>query len=130
MADTGNSELTLGTVLLRGLRGRCPRCGTGSLFDGYLKVADECKHCHLQLHGHDSGDAAVVPAILLIGSLVVGMAIYVELTFTPPLWLHVVIWAPVILLLTGLLLPVLKGLGIALQFKYRSTEEPTEPGGS
>lgn len=130
MADIDTSELPLATVLLRGLRGRCPRCGAGSVFDGYLKVAEECTHCQLQLHGHDSGDAAVVPAILLIGSLVVGLALYVELTFTPPLWLHVVIWAPVILVMTGLLLPRLKGLGIALQFKYRSTEEPTEPGGT
>jgi uncharacterized protein (DUF983 family) len=130
MAENDPSELTLGTVLVRGLRGRCPRCGVGSVFDGYLKVADQCDHCRLQLHGHDSGDAAVVPAILLIGSLVVGLAIYVELTFMPPLWLHVVIWAPVILVMTGLLLPLLKGLGIALQFRYRSTEEPTEPGGT
>ncbi len=121
---------TTGQTILLGLRCRCPRCGVGGLFYKYLKVADACPSCHLGLQGHDSGDGAVVPAILLLGSLVVGLALVVELTFAPPLWLHMVIWAPVIIVLTCLILPPLKGLGIALQYKFRSTEEPPTPGGS
>ncbi|NQW01687.1 MAG: DUF983 domain-containing protein [Rhodospirillales bacterium] len=130
MAAREIPEATIGKALMSGLRCRCPRCGVGKLFPKYLKVVDECPNCHLGLQGHDSGDGAVVPAILLIGSLVVGLAFYVELTFMPPLWAHVVLWAPVILVLTGLILPPLKGLGIALQYRFRSTEEPPAPGGT
>lgn len=93
-------------------------------------MADECPNCHLGLLGHDSGDGAVVPAILLIGSIVVGLALYMELAYQPPLWAHIVLWGPVVFGLTGLTLPRLKGLGIALQYKFRSTEEPPLPGGS
>ncbi len=123
-------RFSTGQLMMIGLRCRCPRCGTGGLFHKYLKVSDECPHCHLGLQGHDSGDGAVVPAILLLGSLVVGMALYVELSYEPPLWVHIAIWGPVIFALTALILPPLKGLGIALQYKFRSTEDPPLPGGS
>jgi uncharacterized protein (DUF983 family) len=116
-------------LLLTGLRCRCPRCRVGKVFSKYLKIADRCPECGLGLEGHDTGDGAVVPAMLLIGALVVGMAAYVEFTFTPPLWFHGVVWVPVIIGLTMMILQPLKGISIAMQYKYRSTEEDGRPGG-
>lgn len=122
-------DRTTGQIILLGIKGKCPRCGQGKVFSSYLKIADQCPNCGLGLEGHDTGDGAVVPAMLLIGSLVVGMAAYVELSFEPPLWLHAVLWVPVIIGLTMTILQPLKGISIALQYKYRSTEETGKPGG-
>jgi len=71
----------------------------------------------------------VAPAILLIGGLIVGLAAVVELSWQPPLWLHAMIWLPLTSILVVLILPPIKGLAVALQYRYRSTEEDTPPGG-
>ena len=120
---------TTGQTIKLGLRCRCPRCGTGGLFYKYLKVASACANCNLGLEEHDTGDGPVVPAMLILGSIIVAAALYYELTFAPPLWHHIVLWTPVVIGLTMLILPPLKGLAIALQYRYRSTEIPTRPGG-
>ncbi len=109
-----------------GLRGRCPRCSRGDLFTKYLKVAPACAVCGLSLEWHDTGDGPVVPAILVIGGLVVAVAMYVELAYEPPLWLHAALWLPLVTGLTMVALPLLKGMSIALQFKFRSTEDPPQ----
>jgi len=118
-----------GELISLGLRCKCPRCAVGKTFSGYLKISERCPVCGLGLEGHDTGDGAVVPAMLLLGSLVVGLAAYVEFTFEPPLWVHAVLWVPTILGLTMMILQPLKGVSLALQYKYRSTEEASRPGG-
>src|SRR5690606_14346738 len=75
---------------------RCPRCGRGRLFDGFLTVAQRCGTCGLDLQAHDSGGGPAVFLILGLGALVVPLALIVEVNFTPPLWLHRVLWPPVI----------------------------------
>ncbi len=122
-------ERTTWHVLRLGFAGRCPRCGVGRLFDGYLNVAEKCEVCELGLEGHDSGDGAVVPAMLLLGGLIVGAALVVEIRYEPPVWLHMVIWLPLATLLTLWILPRLKGMGIAIQHRVRSTDEPGQLGG-
>ena len=56
--------------VLHGIRGRCPRCGEGRLFKGYLKVADTCGACGMSFQGHDTGDGPVVPVLLIIGGII------------------------------------------------------------
>jgi uncharacterized protein (DUF983 family) len=120
---------TTGQLISLGLRCKCPRCGVGGTFSGYLKIAEQCPVCKLGLQGHDTGDGAVVPAMLVLGALVVGLAAYVEFTFEPPLWMHGMLWVPTIFALTIMVLQPLKGLSIALQHRYRSTEDAAKPGG-
>jgi len=127
---TAPAEFKTGQVIRLGIRGRCPRCGQGKLFNGYLKVADRCTVCDLNFLGHDTGDGPVVPLMLVIGGVVVGLALWLELSYAPPLWVHAVIWLPVVTLLTLGALPALKGVNIALQHRYRSTEEETPLGGT
>lgn len=123
-------RFTTGKMLRLGMRGRCPRCGQGRIFEGYLKVAGKCPSCGLRLAGHDTGDAPVVPLIIVLGGAIVGLALLLEVQFSPPLWVHAVIWLPLVVIVTLAVLPVVKGLNIALQHRYRSTEEDTPVGGT
>lgn len=130
MNDTAYPERSTMALIGLGLRCRCPRCAKGKLFDGYLKIVEACPVCGLGLAGHDVGDGPVVPAMLVIGTIVVAAALYVEFTYLPPIWVHAALWAPVVIGLVLGMLPPLKGLTIALQHRYRSTEEDGRLGGT
>ncbi len=119
-----------GSPLSAGLRGRCPRCGQGRLFKSYLKITERCDVCGLGFGGHDVGDGPVVPAITVLGGIIVGLALWVEVSYQPSLWVHAALWTPLTIAGTLAVLPLLKGLSVALQFKFRSTEEDVPPGGA
>jgi uncharacterized protein (DUF983 family) len=106
----------------RGLRGRCPRCGEGHLFQGFLGLRPRCEHCGLDYDFADAGDGPAVFVILIGGFIVVFAAMVVEFVYQPPYWVHAVLWIPLILLLTlGPLRPI-KGLLIALQYHHKAQE--------
>jgi len=109
-----------------GLACRCPRCGRGKLFNGFLTVADSCEACALDLRKADSGDGPAVFIIFILGFLVVPLALLLEAKVEPPYWVHVAIWPAVILGgALGLLRP-LKGLLIALQFHHKASDSGKE----
>ena len=102
-----------------GLRCRCPRCGGGKLYDGFLKIADRCDVCGLQLAHEDAGDGPAVFVVLIVGAVIVGIALWVEISYQPPYWVHGVIWAPAILGgCLGALRPA-KAWMVAQQFKHK-----------
>jgi uncharacterized protein (DUF983 family) len=105
-----------------GLACRCPRCGKGRLFDGYLSVCEQCPICGLDLSAQDSADGPAVFIILILGFIVVGLALIVEVTFRPPRWVHLVLWPPVILAGALLMLRPFKAVMIALQYRHRRSE--------
>jgi uncharacterized protein (DUF983 family) len=107
-------------VMATGIRGRCPRCGEGRLFDGFLTVRPSCAVCGLDFSFADSGDGPAVFIMMIVGFVVVGLALVVEFAFHPPYWVHAVLWVPLVLgLAIGLLRP-LKGLMIAQQYRHRA----------
>ena len=105
-----------------GLFCRCPRCGKGKLFDGFLSVAKSCEVCGTDLEKADSGDGPAVFIIFILGALVVPMALWLEAAVEPPMWVHMIIWSLVILGGSVGLLRPLKGLMIALQFKHKASD--------
>jgi uncharacterized protein (DUF983 family) len=108
------------SLLSLALRCRCPRCGEGKLYDGLLSVAPHCPKCGLDLAAQDAGDGPAVFVVFILGAIVVALAILVEVTFSPPLWVHIVLWAPLILGgAIGMLRP-LKAALIALQYRHRA----------
>jgi len=109
-----------------GMRNRCPRCGEGRLFKGFLSLEDHCQNCGLDYAFSDSGDGPAVFIIMIVGFIVVGLALVVEFTFHPPYWLQMVIWVPVVLGLSIGLLRPLKGLMIAQQYRHRAQEGRVE----
>ena len=74
----------------------------------------------------DAGDGPMVFGILIVGAIVCGLALWTEFTFQPPLWVHVVLWAPLILVLTFGFLRVIKSALLVLQFKHKAGEGQVE----
>jgi uncharacterized protein (DUF983 family) len=107
---------------ITGLMGSCPRCGKGKLFSGFLALAPRCGSCGLDFSFADSGDGPAVFVTLIGGFLVAGAALWVELRYEPPIWIHLAVFLPLtILVCVGLLRPV-KGLLIALQFHNKAEQ--------
>ena len=104
---------------LRGLAKRCPCCGEGALFGGYLEVNASCAVCHTELHHQRADDAPPYLTIFVVGHIVVPLLLLVEKLWHPELWIHFVIWLPLTLVLTLALLPRLKGAVIGLQWAFR-----------
>ena len=103
-----------------GLACRCPRCGQGRLFRGYITVADKCEKCGLDFAGGDTGDGPAAFMVLILGALVVPLVLWVEFHFEPPFWVHLVLWPPVVLGATLLVLRPLKGAMVALQLHHKA----------
>lgn len=105
-----------------GLRGRCPRCDEGRLFSGFLTVAPRCGTCKLDYSFADAGDGPAVFVILIIGFIVVGLALWMEVTLNPPLWLHFLLWIPLTIVLSLTALRLFKGVLITLQYRNKAAE--------
>lgn len=111
-----------------GLGGRCPRCGEGALFEGYLRTRKSCKACGLDFAFADSGDGPGFFIILIVGFIVGALFLYVELVYQPPYWLHAALWIPTILILALGLLRPLKGVMIATQYQNQAREGRIDEG--
>ncbi len=124
------AEQTPPPVLKASVLGRCPACGEGSLFDGYLTIAKSCPKCGQDYSRFDAGDGPAVFVILIVGFLVAGGALLVEVKFQPPYWVHAVIWIPAIFILSLGLLRLLKSWLVVMQFKHRAEEGHLRKDGS
>jgi uncharacterized protein (DUF983 family) len=86
------------------------------MFRRYLKVADACPHCDEALHHQRADDAPPYFTIVIVGHIVVGLVLAVEMAYRPPLWLHGALWLPLTLILSLIILPPVKGALVALQW--------------
>jgi uncharacterized protein (DUF983 family) len=117
-----NESTVTPSPYVAGLSCRCPRCGKGKLFQGFIEVRPSCTVCALDYSFVDAGDGPAVFVILIAGFVVVGAALIVEMRYHPPYWVHAALWAPLILLVTLLPLRLLKSLLIALQYHHKAAE--------
>jgi len=104
-----------------GLLGRCPHCGQGRLFAGFLKIRPACEACGYDLRKIETGDGPATFIMQIAGFLVAFSALYVEIRYHPPMWLHLIIWIPLVGVLSLALMRPGKGLMTALQ--YRNSRE-------
>jgi uncharacterized protein (DUF983 family) len=123
----GNGLSGAPSVARNALLGRCPRCGEGALFRGYLEIAQACGACGLDYANFDAGDGPAVFVILIVGAIVAGGALWVEFTFHPPMWVHVVIWLPTLLVLSIAFLRVAKAMLLILQYRHQAREGRLAP---
>lgn len=106
-----------------GLRGRCPRCGEGRLFQKGLALAERCQVCGLDFAKlGEAGDAPAVFLLLVLGALIVGLALWVEVSYEPPIWLHLLLWLPLTAVLGIAALRPLKGFTIAYTYLKQAEE--------
>jgi len=103
---------------------RCPRCGQGKLFTGLLNVRGACEVCGLDLSAQDAGDGPAVFVILFLGLIVVALAALVEIKLSPPIWVHLVLWTPFIIVGAIAMLRPLKAGLIALQYRHHLLVAP------
>ena len=108
--------------ILAGLAGRCPRCGKGRMFAGFLGMKPSCEACGLDYAFADAGDGPAVFVIMISGFIVVGGALAVEMLYAPPFWVHAVLWVPLIVVTAMLPLRLVKGVLIALQYHHKAAE--------
>ena len=108
--------------IVTGLSGRCPRCGEGKLFNGFLALRPSCEHCGLDFSFANSADGPAFFVMFISGFIVAGAALAVEIVYAPPYWVHAVLWGPLILVTTVLPLRPMKGLLIALQYHHKAEE--------
>src|SRR5205807_5086302 len=121
MTEEGTSPTLLQSAM-RGLACKCPRCGKGRLYAGFLTLHPGCERCGLDYGFIDSGDGPAVFIIMIAGAVVVGAALIVEVKYQPPFWLHAALWLPLILATTLGPLRSMKALLIALQFHHKAAE--------
>jgi uncharacterized protein (DUF983 family) len=108
-----------------GMAGRCPRCGRGKLFDGYLALAKSCASCGLDYGFADGGDGAAWFVMLITGFVGVGSILAIEAAYSPPIWVHVLLAVPLLLVMPMILLRPMKGMLINQQFKTKAHEGHT-----
>jgi uncharacterized protein (DUF983 family) len=113
---------SLAASILAGLACRCPRCGKGGLFRGFLTLRPQCEACGLDYAFADSGDGPAVFIMFFAGFVVVGAALVTEVLYQPPFWVHAALWLPLILIVTLGPLRPMKGLLIALQYHHKAEE--------
>jgi uncharacterized protein (DUF983 family) len=111
---------TLTESALRGIACKCPRCGKGSIYSGFLTLRPACESCGLDFAFMDSGDGPAIFMIMIAGAIVVAAALIVEVKYQPPFWLHAALWLPLILATTLLPLRAMKSLLIALQYHHKA----------
>lgn len=110
------------TALGAALGGLCPRCGARTLYQGLLRFAPACRACGLDFSTFNVGDGPAAFLILIVGALVTAAAITVQLMFSPPFWVHVLLWVPVTAVAVIALLRMSKALLLALEYRHRAAE--------
>ncbi len=104
------------------IAGICPRCGKGKLFKGVISFAPRCTACGLDYQAFNVGDGAASFLILIVGAIVTGLAMWLELSRSPPWYVHVVLWVPLTLVLTLVLMRFAKGLLAALEYRHEARQ--------
>lgn len=112
-------ERSKGAAIWKGMRGQCPQCGAKTLFSKYLKISDSCSSCGLNLSGHEADDAPPYFTIFIVGHVIVPVALIVERLYTPPLYVHALIFSILAVVVSMVSLPIVKGGVVGLQWALR-----------
>jgi len=108
------------------LKGLCPRCGAPTLFAGWIRFADSCKACGLDFTAFNVGDGPAAFLTLILGAIIVALAITLELTVAPPIWVHMMIWIPVTAIAVVGALRISKAALLALEYRNKASEFRSE----
>lgn len=119
LPDEPKGQPSIGEAALSGL---CPRCGARTLFAGWARFSANCSACGLDFTRFNVGDGPAAFLTLIVGTLVTGLAIWVQLRFEPAFWVHVVLWVPLAALLTLGGLRIAKAALLAVEYRNKARE--------
>jgi uncharacterized protein (DUF983 family) len=114
--------MTPPTPIATGIGGLCPRCAARSLFQGLVTFAPACRACGLDFASFNVGDGPAAFLVLLVGTLITGLAVWLELAAEPPFWVHLLIWPALTLVLVVGALRVAKGMLLSLEYRNAARE--------
>lgn len=117
----------IGTAMARGARGRCPCCGQGRLFDGYLRVVEACEACGTPLGRVRADDAPPYFTIFIAGHLLLPGVFWIEKAWQPAMWIHMAVWLPLFAIVCTLLLRPVKGATLAWMLRLGLTGDEQGP---
>lgn len=112
---------------LVGLKGLCPRCGAATLFAGAVRFSDTCRACGLRFADFNVGDGPAAFLTLIWGAIIVALAVTVELSFSPPWWVHALLWIPLTAAGVVWSLRVAKGWLMAAEYRNAAREGRITP---
>ena len=104
------------------IRGLCPRCGAPGLFRGAVSFSPSCTRCNLDFASFNVGDGPAAFLIMIVGALITIGIVSLELSVSPPFWVHVLIWLPLTIVLVMGLLRLAKGVLLVLEYRNRARE--------
>ncbi len=110
------------TLVQAGLKGLCPRCGSSGLYAGLLRFVERCPRCGLDIGSFNVGDGPAAFLTLILGALVVGLAIWLQLAVNPPWWVHVLVWIPFMIATTIGSLRIAKAMLLAAEYRNAAQE--------
>ena len=117
-----NRTVTAPAPIPTGLRGRCPACGEGHLFRGFLAIRPACEVCGQDFSRFDSADGPAFFVMSITGFVVAGTALWLEFAYEPPIWVHALVAGPLAVGLSLLLVRPLKGVLAAVQFANKAEQ--------
>jgi uncharacterized protein (DUF983 family) len=109
------------------LFGLCPQCGAKTLFEGVAQFAPRCRACGLDLSNFNVGDGPAAFLTLIIGGLIVGLALWLEVAVAPPFWVHALLWIPLTFVLVIYGLRVAKAALLASEYQSKAGEAGRDP---
>ena len=104
------------------LKGCCPRCGSRTLFAGFVSFAPLCRACGLDFQAFNVGDGPAAFLTLGVGALITLLAVTLELAAEPPFWVHILLWLPLTLAAVLVSLRFAKAALLALEYRHRARE--------
>jgi uncharacterized protein (DUF983 family) len=110
------------TILKFGLKCRCPRCGKGRLFNGFLTLAPRCEPCSLDFSFADTADGPAFFVMMTMAIPATAFGVWIEMTYEPGLWVHMLTTLPFLLLTCVPTIRVFKGMLVASQYFYKAEE--------
>lgn len=112
----GRAARPLWNAMWNGFRGKCPKCGEGKLFSGFLKIVPACAHCGEEMRHHRADDLPAYLVVVIVGHVILGAFMGVEANSTLSTWQHLAIWAPLTVAMSLALLRPVKGAVVGLQW--------------
>lgn len=110
------TERNMRTALLRGMMCRCPRCGEGKMFEGFLKVADKCDRCGEELGRARADDFPPYISITIVGHIIVAIIMHFEMSTPLSPMTYMVTMLPAAIIMTLLFMRPVKGFVVGLQW--------------